>query len=258
MKDLRIKRKLLHVLGSACFLSSLTVIGSGCAMMVASVATDAVTSATKNVVTAAAENRDDYTQLKQSIDARMQQIPIEATYDADYDRVWDAVMVNLRENQEVIGQTDMTKGHIQTGERAWDQHLVSALEAEFGIKAASEPGLFAKMEKSLQGYLNHDPVRYIYNVQIDKTKEGASVRAEIVFSGNITAASSGSLPIPERCALLRSRFFKTLDRKIEPVYVKLPDNPLENVPYNNTGNRRARNRIEKQGQTPNAPGDIHQ
>ena len=227
----------VRLAGTICFWVLAAALCSGCAMMAASIATDAVTSATREVVTVTTEGGSNAAPQKEGVDALMPHIPLDATYAVNYDQVWDAAMVSLRENQEAIGKTDMQKGNIQSGEKEWNQQMASTLETEFGIQAAPAPGTFTKMEKSLQGYLKHNSVRYSYNIQIDRVEKGVCVKAEVVFSGDINASAADSLPVPERCALLRARFFKILNQKIRPILVKLPANPLEDIPYDNSDNK---------------------
>lgn len=237
MKNSWIKTEPVRLAGAICFLTLTAALYSGCAMMAASIATDAVTSATREVVTASTEGGSNAAPQKEGVDALMPHIPVDATYAVDYEQVWDAVMVGLRENQEAIGHTDMQKGNIQSGEKEWDQQMAATLETEFGIKTAPAPGTFTKMEKSLQGYLKHNSVRYFYNIQINRVAKGICVKAEVVFSGDINTSAADSLPVPERCALLRARFFKALNQKIKPILVKLPANPLEDIPYDEIDNK---------------------
>jgi len=189
-------RNFFHVIIISCYLFL-----SGCvAAAVPVVAGLAVAGTVAGIVTIVNLARDQYPDIDFDTQA-----PIETVYNNSYNDVWNAIIDTLMEMKESTSMMDKNSGVIRTAKK----NLNDVSWIGKGLGKAT--------------------FLYEYNITVRTKSKGVSVELMVPFWEEKAFVAAKEKNIPEGSNMMRHIFYRNLNKRINPVAVRLPDSPMQDI-----------------------------
>lgn len=154
--------------------------------------------------------------------------PVATTYSNNYDAVWNSAIDTLMEMKESAATVDKTSGIIRTNKK--------------GLNDVSWIG---------KG-LGKSTFMYELNILVRHEKNGVAVTVTVPFWEEKMFISSKEKNIPEGSNMMRHIFYRNLNKRLHPAFVRMPDSPTQDIrfsPLNQevNGNGTETKKVEKSG-----------